>query len=181
MVLGLLNNANRNNCITGRHYRHFQKASNSLPNSSLLSSSHAESKMQANSGFCFLSFSKLRILNKLNPNVRHFAKPAGAGIPSLGGKKGKALAKGPTLEKKILPVVTDPKRLVNYVCGSCIYKEGEDIKLGDDSQYPDWLWTLRTGPAPPLEELSPETDEYWGRLRQQMMKRNNRLAKLRKF
>jgi large subunit ribosomal protein L54 len=31
------------------------------------------------------------------------------------------------------------------VCGSNLLKEGEDIKLKPDDEYPDWLWTLRTG------------------------------------
>ena len=62
------------------------------------------------------------------------------------GKKGKlAKGAGPTLEKKVLPVETDPHKLVNYVCGSNINKEGEDIKLGEDKDYPEWLWNLRTG------------------------------------
>lgn len=49
------------------------------------------------------------------------------------------------MEKKIIPVETDPQKLVNYVCGSNLLKEGEDIKLKPDDEYPDWLWTLRTG------------------------------------
>lgn len=64
-------------------------------------------------------------------------------IASLGSKK-KVAKLGPVLEKKVLPVETDPERLVNYVCGSCIMKTGEDIKLKPDSEYPDWLWNLRT-------------------------------------
>lgn len=36
---------------------------------------------------------------------------------------------GPIAEKKIMPVETDANRLVNYVCGSNIYKTGEDIKV----------------------------------------------------
>jgi len=54
---------------------------------------------------------------------------------------------GPALEKKILPVETDPKKLVTQVAGSCIYKKGEDVKLKPDSEYPDWLWDLRVGKA----------------------------------
>jgi large subunit ribosomal protein L54 len=67
------------------------------------------------------------------------------GIASLGKKKGKLSKLGPMMEKKIIPVETDPQKLVNYVCGSNLLKEGEDIKLKPDDEYPDWLWTLRTG------------------------------------
>jgi hypothetical protein len=42
----------------------------------------------------------------------------------LGGKVGGAVA-----EKKIMPVVTDPQRLVSYCCGSNYFVEGEDVKV----------------------------------------------------
>jgi hypothetical protein len=69
------------------------------------------------------------------------------GIPSLGKalKKGKLGKGGPALEKKVLPVETDPTRIVSHLCGSCITKTGEDIKLKDDAEYPEWLWKLNTG------------------------------------
>ncbi|KAF4527644.1 hypothetical protein B566_EDAN010868 [Ephemera danica] len=85
------------------------------------------------------------------------------------------------MEKKILPVEEDPVKLVNYVCGSNIMKEGEDIKLKPDSEYPEWLWTLRTGKLPPIEEMDPNTKEYWKRVRTEAMRQNNKLAKLKKF
>lgn len=80
----------------------------------------------------------------------------------LGSLAGKSKILGGTFEKKKrLPVETDPEKLVNYCCGSNILKEGEDVKLGPDSEYPDWLWTLRLGPPPPLEDMDPNTKEYW--------------------
>ncbi|XP_054724444.1 39S ribosomal protein L54, mitochondrial-like [Uloborus diversus] len=82
----------------------------------------------------------------------------------LGALTGKAKILGVGFDKKKrLPVETDPDKLVNYCCGSNIYKEGEDAKLKDDSEYPDWLWTLRLGPPPPLHEYDPNTKEYWER------------------
>jgi hypothetical protein len=46
------------------------------------------------------------------------------------GKKSTKLGKlGPVVEKKVLPVETDPKKLVTYVCGSNIKTTGEDIKV----------------------------------------------------
>ena len=49
------------------------------------------------------------------------------------------------MERRVLPVETDPEKLVNYVCGSNIMKEGENIKLQPDSEYPEWLWDLNIG------------------------------------
>lgn len=43
------------------------------------------------------------------------------------GKKGGKL--GPVVEKKIMPVETDPQKLVNFVCGSNILIKGEDVKV----------------------------------------------------
>lgn len=101
----------------------------------------------------------------------------------LGGalKKKKVGKLGPTAEKRILPVETDPERLTKFVCGSNIYKTGEDVAIKPDSEYPDWLWSIRTGPPPPLSELDPNTLEYWRRVRKYAKQRNNKMAKLRKF
>ena len=57
------------------------------------------------------------------------------------------------------PANEDAEYLCKYVSGSNIFKEGEDVRLKDDSEYPDWLWTMRIGEAK-LEDLSPETTEY---------------------
>lgn len=63
-----------------------------------------------------------------------------------------------------LPVETDAHKLVNYCCGANYYKEGEDIKLKDDSEYPDWVWKLRLNYPPPIHELDPNTKEFYERL-----------------
>lgn len=94
-------------------------------------------------------------------------------------KKGKKGAAG--VEKIVLPVETDTHKLVKYVCGSNIYKEGQDIEIKPDSEYPDWLWTIYTGPPKKLEELDPNSKEYWRKIRQEALKRNNRKAAHRKF
>ncbi|XP_023305075.2 39S ribosomal protein L54, mitochondrial [Lucilia cuprina] len=97
-------------------------------------------------------------------------------------KKLKKLGKlGPIMEKKEIPVETDANKLVNYVCGSNILKTGEDIKLKPDSEYPDWLWTLNVDRIVPLEEMDQNTKQYWRRLRKMALRRNNQLAKLKKF
>lgn len=87
-----------------------------------------------------------------------------------------------SVEKKELPVETDAHRLQTYVCGTNIYKEGgEDVKIKPDSEYPSWLWTIRTGPPPPLEEMDPNTKQYWKRLRLFGLRRNNRIRGTKKF
>lgn len=59
------------------------------------------------------------------------------------GKTKKKLGKGgPILEKFEIPVESDAKILNKFVCGSNILKEGKDIELKPDSEYPDWLWNL---------------------------------------
>ncbi|XP_061705082.1 large ribosomal subunit protein mL54 [Cydia pomonella] len=105
---------------------------------------------------------------------------AAGGVMGLGKGK-KKLGKLGTMEKRELPVETDPQKLVTQVCGANIYTTGEDPKLGPDSEYPDWLWELHTGPAPPLESLDPDTKAYWLRVRAAGMRRNNKLRSLRKF
>jgi len=65
---------------------------------------------------------------------------------SLGKSKKKTSGKGgPVIEKAEIPVETDAKKLVKFVCGSNILKEGEDVELKPDSEYPDWLWNLNIG------------------------------------
>lgn len=44
-------------------------------------------------------------------------------------KKKKMGKVGPVAEKKVIPVETDPVKLVNYVCGSNYMQKGEDIKV----------------------------------------------------
>ncbi|XP_042868591.1 39S ribosomal protein L54, mitochondrial-like [Penaeus japonicus] len=109
-------------------------------------------------------------------HVQHmnYAKPA---MPKM---KGKAKL-GPAVEKVRLPVETDPVKLANFVCGSDPVKENpQDIKLKDDSEYPEWLWTLRTGKPPPLRDMDANTKQYWRRLRTMAMKEKNLLKKTRK-
>lgn len=100
----------------------------------------------------------------------------------MGAKGKKKLGKlGPMVEKKVLPVETDANKLVNFVCGSNIFKEGKDIELKPDSEYPEWLWKLNIGKPLTLDELDPETKQYWRKLRKMGLKRNNQLAKVKKL
>ncbi|KAG5677461.1 hypothetical protein PVAND_007219 [Polypedilum vanderplanki] len=122
-----------------------------------------------------------RSLNPIGFNIyqRYYAKIAAAGgAKSLGKKVGKI---GPIAEKKVMPVVTDPEKLVNYCCGSNYFIEGEDVKIKPNDEYPDWLWKLHTAKPKTLEELDPETKAYWKKLRSLGLNRNNLLSKIKKF
>ncbi|XP_026735378.1 39S ribosomal protein L54, mitochondrial [Trichoplusia ni] len=105
---------------------------------------------------------------------------AAGGVMGLGKGKKKA-GKLSTMEKKEMPVETDPEKLVKYVCGSNIYTTGEDVKIQEDSAYPEWLWSLNTGRAPALEELDPASKSYWLRVRAAGIRRTNKLRSMRKF
>lgn len=85
--------------------------------------------------------------------------------------------KGPG--KKRLPVETDPVKLTTHVCGLNYNKVGEEILLKADEEYPDWLWTLRMGIKPTLDELDPDTIEYWERATELQQQRQYRLMKVK--
>ncbi|KAM5193289.1 large ribosomal subunit protein mL54 [Mantella aurantiaca] len=91
--------------------------------------------------------------------------------------KGKGLAKD---VQKGPEVCKDPFILVKHVMGLNIYKTGADVQLKEDTEYPEWLFQLDLGPPKTLEELSPETSQYWKLVRKLHMWRNNRLAKAKK-
>lgn len=55
------------------------------------------------------------------------------------------------------------------------------LQIKPKSEYPDWLFKMRFGKAPALEELDPNTKQYWRRLRKEALQRNNKLAKLKRF
>lgn len=59
-----------------------------------------------------------------------------------------------------LPVEQDLPKLMANCCGANYAKEGTEIPLKDDAEYPEWLWKLPTKP-PRHYELDPNTKEYW--------------------
>ncbi|XP_053556702.1 39S ribosomal protein L54, mitochondrial [Bombina bombina] len=108
-----------------------------------------------------------------------------AGVPVRGyAKKPVVKAKGKAGVKEVLKgpdVCKDPAILTTHAMGVNIYKTGQDVKLKEDSDYPEWLFQLDLGPPKKLEELSPDTPEYWKLLRKLNIWRNNRLAKNKKL
>ncbi|XP_016911786.1 large ribosomal subunit protein mL54 [Apis cerana] len=85
-----------------------------------------------------------------------------------------------TRQKIEIPVEEDVNKLLNYVCGLNIYKDGEDIKLKPDSEYPEWLWNIRIEKLQ-LSDLNPNTKQYWRFVRKQALKRKNEMQKFKKF
>jgi large subunit ribosomal protein L54 len=88
-----------------------------------------------------------------------------------------AFKAGMTVQKKKMEVETDPHKLVNYLCGGQYMKEGPEIKLKADDEYPEWICTLRTNGVPELHELDPDSLEYWEKIRSLKRVTNNQLMK----
>ncbi|XP_004447556.1 large ribosomal subunit protein mL54 [Dasypus novemcinctus] len=106
--------------------------------------------------------------------VRDYAKkPAVKGGRGKGGVASEAL--------KDPDVCTDPARLTTHAMGANIYKGRPDVALKPDAEYPEWLFEMNLGPPKTLEELDPESREYWRLLRKQNIWRHNRLSKNRGF
>ncbi|XP_062888119.1 large ribosomal subunit protein mL54 [Mobula hypostoma] len=99
-------------------------------------------------------------------------------------KKAAVKGKGKIGIKEALPspeVCKDPAILTTHAVGVNIYKQGADPKLLPDSEYPDWLFSLNIGPPKKLDELDPESPEYWKRMRKQHMWQHNKEHKGKKF
>ncbi|CAH1791148.1 unnamed protein product [Owenia fusiformis] len=94
---------------------------------------------------------------------------------AAGGAKGASAARN--VDKKKLDHENDPEKLLTYCCGLNIYKEGEDPKLKQDSEYPDWLWKLNVEREnTPLDELDKDSWTYWRRMRRLANKRKYNLG-----
>lgn len=87
--------------------------------------------------------------------------------------------KGAQVTKKIeIQVETDPNKLVKYCCGLNILKEGgTEVELKPNSEYPEWLWSLSLDRGPSLDEMQPDTLEYWTRKRAIALRHKNRLSR----
>ncbi|XP_014739814.1 PREDICTED: 39S ribosomal protein L54, mitochondrial [Sturnus vulgaris] len=99
-------------------------------------------------------------------------------------KKPAAKSKGKGVPKEALKgpeVCTDPTMLATHAMGVNYFKEGPEVALKPDSEYPDWLFKIHLGPPKKLEELDPDTLEYWRRLRKYNTWQRNRLKKGKKL
>ena len=76
---------------------------------------------------------------------------------------------------------TDPKKLVTHCCGLNYKLEGEEVALKPDSEYPEWLWTMRAKrPLPSSDELEYGTLEYFQTLEREEDQRKRTLSKKKK-
>ncbi|XP_035748888.1 39S ribosomal protein L54, mitochondrial [Egretta garzetta] len=71
--------------------------------------------------------------------------------------------------------------LATHAMGVNYLKDGPEVALKPDSEYPDWLFQIHLGPPKKLEELDPDSVEYWRRLRKYNMWQRNRLKKGKKM
>ncbi|KAM4658339.1 large ribosomal subunit protein mL54 [Amazona ochrocephala] len=78
-------------------------------------------------------------------------------------------------------VCTDPAMLSAYAMGVNYFKDGPEVALKPDSEYPDWLFKIHLGPPKKLEELDPDSIQYWRRLRKYNTWQRNKLKKCRKL
>ncbi|XP_023329489.1 39S ribosomal protein L54, mitochondrial [Eurytemora carolleeae] len=104
-------------------------------------------------------------------------------VPVRGAKAKAAKGKGGKSAKPVLEVETDAKKLVSQVCGLNYALEGplsEPVLIKPDSEYPDWLFKLDIKrPKPTLDELDPNTREYWEEVQKLMDYKRIRLLKLK--
>ncbi|KAM9254489.1 large ribosomal subunit protein mL54 [Cariama cristata] len=105
-------------------------------------------------------------------SARGYAKKPGT--KSKGKNVPKEGLKGPE-------VCTDPTMLATYAMGVNYFKDGPEVALKPDSEYPDWLFKIHLGPPKKLEELDPDSIEYWRRLRKYNTWHRNRLKKGKKL
>ncbi|NXW82777.1 RM54 protein, partial [Alopecoenas beccarii] len=110
--------------------------------------------------------------------------PSPVPVPDRARVPAGAKAKGKAVPKEALQgpeVCTDPTMLATHAMGVNYFKDGPEVALKPDSEYPDWLFKIHLGPPKKLEELDPDSIEYWRRLRKYNTWHRNRLKKGKKL
>ncbi|POI20419.1 hypothetical protein CIB84_015834 [Bambusicola thoracicus] len=124
----------------------------------------------------------LRAVSAVRPGpARGYAKKPGVKV------KGKS---APKEQLKGPEVCTDPVTLANYAVGVNYLKDSPEVALKPDSEYPECLtrsvfaprlFQIHLGPPKKLEEMDPDSLEYWRRLRKYNTWQRNKLKKSRKL
>ncbi|KTG36564.1 hypothetical protein cypCar_00022401 [Cyprinus carpio] len=103
---------------------------------------------------------------------------------SYASKKPVTKGKGKGMVKEVFKgpeVCKDPVRLCTHAIGANIFKQGEDPLIKPKEEYPEWLFELDLGPPKKLNELEPDSREYWKLLRKEHIWRHNKLHKGKKM
>ncbi|KAF6721422.1 39S ribosomal protein L54, mitochondrial [Oryzias melastigma] len=132
--------------------------------------------------FCLAALSKgiTRSSTTFLTRTNVLNKPQSCGYAKKVVAKGKG--KGMVKEELKGPeVCKDPIRLTSHAVGVNIFKQGEDPKIKPTEEYPEWLFDLNLGEAKKLDELEPDSWDYWNRLRKENILRYNKLHKGKKF
>lgn len=58
-------------------------------------------------------------------------------------------------------------------------QEGQDVPIKDDSEYPDWIWSLRLGKPLTSNEMEYGTKQYWEQLDFESKIRVKRMLKVK--
>ncbi len=82
------------------------------------------------------------------------------------------------IKKVEIPVEKDVEKLAKFCCGLNIYKSGgEEVPIKPNSEYPEWLWELCVDKGPTLEEMEPNTLQWWSRKRRLALRYKNKLMR----
>uniref|UniRef100_A0A8C3LF09 Large ribosomal subunit protein mL54 n=1 Tax=Chrysolophus pictus TaxID=9089 RepID=A0A8C3LF09_CHRPC len=117
---------------------------------------------------------KVSSISPQPPIPPHIPVSPPPGVKVKGKSTPKEQLKGPE-------VCTDPVTLANYAVGVNYLKDSPEVALKPDSEYPEWLFQIHLGPPKKLEEMDPDSLEYWRRLRKYNSWQRNKLKKSRKL
>jgi len=90
-------------------------------------------------------------------------------VISFAAKAAKKAGKGADVK----PTGEIPELNMTVCQGLNINNNGEDPKIQDKSQYPEWLWTL----LDPADTLTPDDKKYWRRIRKARIRTTNQMLK----
>lgn len=69
--------------------------------------------------------------------------------------------------------------LIVFLIAVLLGQDGADVPLKDDSEYPDWIWTMRLDKQPKATDMEPGTREYWQQLAHESNTRLKRFMSVR--